>query len=86
LSLSQRTRRDSRESTRDALLNAACGLLTTQGLRAVTTNAVARSAGVEAALVSRWWPSEQALALDALRREWLDLATRIRHGTSRVGL
>jgi len=50
----------------------------TRDLLALTTNAVAQRAGVETAVGSRWWPSEEALALDALRREWLGRAAQMR--------
>lgn len=78
------TRRHSRGRTRDGVLDAACQLLVTQGLGALTIDAVAQSAGIDMAVISRWWPSEEALAFDALRREWLALAIRMRHGAVRV--
>jgi AcrR family transcriptional regulator len=59
---------------RDALLDSASILLITRGLIALTVDAVAERAGVSAESVYRWWPSEEALAMDVLRREWVALA------------
>jgi AcrR family transcriptional regulator len=73
-----RRRGPGRGGSREAILDAAGQLLVTRGLVALTLDAVARHADVEASLISRWWTSEEALALDALRREWLTLAVRVR--------
>jgi AcrR family transcriptional regulator len=75
-----------RGDSREAILDAACQLLVTRGLVALTLDAVASRADVEASLISRWWPSEEALALDALRQEWLALAVRVHHRAVRIGL
>jgi AcrR family transcriptional regulator len=75
-----------RGESREAILDAACQLLVTRGLVALTLDAVARRADVETSLISRWWPSEEALALDVLRQEWLALAVRVRRGAVRIGL
>jgi AcrR family transcriptional regulator len=75
-----------RGSSREAILDAAGQLLVTRGLVALTLDAVARRADVEASLISRWWPSEEALALDALRQEWLALAVRVRRRAVLIGL
>jgi AcrR family transcriptional regulator len=72
--------------SREAILDAAGQLLVTRGLVALTLDAVARRADVEASLISRWWPSEEALALDALRQEWLALAVQIRRRAVRIDL
>jgi AcrR family transcriptional regulator len=68
----------------DAILDAAGELLVTRGLGALTLEAVARRANVDTSLVCRWWPSERALALDALRHEWLALADWELHGAEGV--
>jgi AcrR family transcriptional regulator len=75
-----------RGGSREAILDAAGQLLVTRGLVALTLDAVARRADVEASLISRWWPSEEALALDALRQEWLALAVQIRRRAVRIDL
>jgi AcrR family transcriptional regulator len=75
-----------RGGSREAILDAAGQLLVTRGLVALTLDAVARRADVEASLISRWWPSEEALALDALRQEWLALAVQVRRRAVRIGL
>jgi AcrR family transcriptional regulator len=69
---------------REAILDAAAQLLVTNGLVALTAEAVAGRAHIEASAISRWWPSEEALALDALRHEWLALAGRVSAGTGCV--
>jgi AcrR family transcriptional regulator len=60
--------------------------LVTRGLVAVTIDAVAARARVSARLIRRWWPSEEALALEVLHQEWVALAGRIRRGASDFGL
>jgi AcrR family transcriptional regulator len=64
------------ERGRDAVLDAAGELLVTRGLIAVSVEAVARRARVGEDLICRWWPSEEALALDALQHEWVALAAK----------
>jgi AcrR family transcriptional regulator len=61
---------------RDAVLDAAGELLVTRGLIAVSVEAVAERARVSKHLIGRWWPSEEALALDALHHEWVALAAK----------
>jgi AcrR family transcriptional regulator len=55
-------------------------------LVAVTTDAVAQRAHVSKRTIHRCWPSEEALALEVLRHEWLALARHIRRGASGFGL
>jgi AcrR family transcriptional regulator len=74
------------EPDREAVLDAAEELLVTRGLTAMTIEAVAAKAGVEVAAINRWWPSEEALAVDVLQYEWLALATRIRRRAHVFGL
>jgi AcrR family transcriptional regulator len=54
------------ERARKAILEAATELLLQRGLGAVSMDAVAESAGVSKATIYRWWPSKEALALDAM--------------------
>jgi AcrR family transcriptional regulator len=53
-----------------AILEAAAALLLERGLPAVSMDAVAERAGVSKATIYRWWPTKEALALDALYTEW----------------
>ena len=73
-----------RPARAEAILDAAGELLVTRGLGALTLEAVAQRANVGTSLVCRWWPSERALALDALRHEWLALAGAELHDTEGV--
>lgn len=68
----------SREATRRSALDAAGELLASEGLVGVTMAAVATRAGVDESVMTRWWPTEDALAVDVLRHEWLVRANRIR--------
>jgi AcrR family transcriptional regulator len=63
--------------TREQALDAAGELLTTRGLAGLTVDAVAERAGTTTQKIQRWWPSEEVLALDALRYEWLGLAAHV---------
>jgi AcrR family transcriptional regulator len=47
-------------------------LLLEHGLDAVSMDAVAQHAGVSKATIYRWWPTKEALALDALYAEWAE--------------
>ncbi len=58
------------ERARQAILGAAAELLLARGLSAVSMDAVAERAGVSKATIYRWWPTKEALALDALYTEW----------------
>jgi AcrR family transcriptional regulator len=58
------------ERARTAVLEAAAELLLTEGLAAVSMNAVAARAGVSKSTIYRWWRSKELLALDALYNEW----------------
>lgn len=55
-----------------AILAAAAELLLARGLSAVRMDAVAERAGVSKATIYRWWPTKEALALDALYAEWAE--------------
>jgi AcrR family transcriptional regulator len=58
------------ERARNAVLEAAAELLLTDGLAAVSMDAIAARAGVSKATIYRWWRSKELLALDALYYEW----------------
>lgn len=58
------------EKARLAILRATAGLLLSRGLAAVSMDAVAERAGVSKATIYRWWPTKEALALEALYTEW----------------
>ena len=58
------------EKAHQAILAAAAELLLARGLSAVSMDAVAERAGVSKATIYRWWPTKEALALDALYTEW----------------
>ncbi len=58
-----------------AILDAAAALMLDRGLAAVSMDAVAERAGVSKATIYRWWPTKEALALDALYTQW----STIRH-------
>jgi len=74
------------EPGRDSLLDAAGELLVTDGLAGLTFDAVAGRARVCRRSIERRWPTEEALALDVLRHEWLVLAGHIRRGAFEFGL
>ncbi|MEA2208979.1 MAG: hypothetical protein QOF54_1456 [Solirubrobacteraceae bacterium] len=74
------------ERGRDDVLDAAGELLVSRGLVALTLDAVAQRAHVDRSLISRWWPSEEALALDVLHHEWVALAAHVYRGAYRFGL
>lgn len=58
------------ETARTAILDAADVLLLARGLGAVSMDAIAERAGVSKATIYRWWPTKEALALDALYYDW----------------
>ncbi|MFL6163527.1 MAG: TetR/AcrR family transcriptional regulator [Jatrophihabitantaceae bacterium] len=68
------------EKARQAILHAGAELLLNRGLDAVSMDAVAEHAGVSKATIYRWWPTKEALALDAFYTEW---AQRGAAGTDR---
>ena len=51
-----------------AILDAAYGLLGSQGLAAATVDAIARASRVSKMTVYKWWPSREALLIDAFLR------------------
>jgi AcrR family transcriptional regulator len=58
------------EAARAAILDAADELLLARGLGAVSMDAIAERASVSKATIYRWWPTKEALALDALYDDW----------------
>ena len=58
------------EKARQAILAAASEALLARGLSGVSMDAIAERAGVSKATIYRWWPTKEALALDALYTEW----------------
>jgi AcrR family transcriptional regulator len=58
------------EKARTAIVEAAAELLLEQGLAPMSMDAVAARAGVSKATIYRWWPTKEALAMDALYDEW----------------
>jgi AcrR family transcriptional regulator len=66
----QRRGRPRSEKAKAAILEAATELLLARGLSGVSMDAVAERAGVSKATIYRWWPTKEALALDALYTEW----------------
>ncbi|MFI9387732.1 TetR/AcrR family transcriptional regulator [Kutzneria sp. NPDC052558] len=58
------------QQAHQAILTAAAELLLERALADVSMDAVAQRAGVSKATIYRWWPTKEALALDALYAEW----------------
>jgi AcrR family transcriptional regulator len=58
------------EQSRLAILDATTELLLEHGLAGASMDAVAERAGVSKATIYRWWPSKEALALEAVYRAW----------------
>lgn len=54
------------EASRVALLETAYGLMVDFPLASISTQQIASKAGVSTATVYRWWPTKEALLLDAL--------------------
>ena len=75
------------EAGRRAILDAAAELQLDRGLAAVTMDAIAERAGVSKATIYRWWPTKEAVALDALQADWATTRPRRRDtGTLRGDL
>ncbi len=66
----ERRGRPRSERAQAAILAAAADLLLEHGLDAVSMDALAQSAGVSKATIYRWWPTKEAVALDALAAAW----------------
>ena len=59
------TGRPRSETSRIALLETAYDLMKTEPLAEISTHQIAAKAGVSTATVYRWWPTKQALLVDA---------------------
>jgi AcrR family transcriptional regulator len=81
----QRRGRPRSEKAKAAILEAAAELLLARGLSGVSMDAVAEQAGVSKATIYRWWPTKEALALDALYTEWAAAAPSPRNTGSLRG-
>jgi AcrR family transcriptional regulator len=55
--------------TERAVLEGAYALMAAQGLAATTIDAVARKTGVSKVTIYKWWPSREALLIDAFLRK-----------------
>ena len=55
--------------TEKAVLEGAYLLMATKGLAAATIDAIARQAGVSKMTIYKWWPSREALLIDAFLRK-----------------
>jgi AcrR family transcriptional regulator len=64
----RRGRPRSRE-TEDAILDSAYRMMATDGLASATIDAVAKHSGVSRMTIYKWWPSREALLIDAFLRE-----------------
>jgi len=71
------------EARRAAALEAGGELLVARGLVGVTLDAVAERSRISRRAIERWWPSEEALALDVLHHEWVGLASQMLRGSHR---
>ena len=71
---------------RELVIAAAGQLLGSSGLDALTFDTLAAQAQVAEESIRRWWPSEEALVLDVLRREWIVRAAHVRRAAIRCGL
>lgn len=56
-------------ATEKAVLEGAYLLMATKGLAAATIDAIARRAGVSKVTIYKWWPSREALLIDAFLRK-----------------
>src|ERR1700737_2613138 len=66
-----------------AILDATTELLLEHGLIGANMDAVAERAGVSKATIYRWWPTKEALALDALYRSWSEVGPALDTGSLR---
>jgi AcrR family transcriptional regulator len=79
------SRTQTSEARRSSALEAGAELLASEGLLGLTMAAVATRARLEESVMSRWWPTEDALALEVLRHEWLVRANRIKTRSCMLG-
>ena len=57
------------EQSRDAVLRATSELMLEVGLRAMTTDEIARRSGASKATIYKWWPNKYAVAIEAFLTE-----------------
>jgi AcrR family transcriptional regulator len=69
-----------------AILAAVADLLRHRPMAQMSMDAVAARAGVSKATIYRWWPTKEALALDALCHEWGAVSEAIDTGALRGNL
>lgn len=55
--------------TEDAILDSAYRMMAAQGLAATSIDAIARDSGVSKMTIYKWWPSREALLIDAFLRQ-----------------
>lgn len=55
--------------TEEAILDSAYRMMATDGLTAASIDAIARQSGVSKMTVYKWWPSREALLIDAFLRQ-----------------
>jgi AcrR family transcriptional regulator len=55
--------------TADAILESAYRMMASDGLAATSIEAIARDSGVSKMTIYKWWPSREALLIDAFLRE-----------------
>ncbi|MBS0221887.1 MAG: TetR/AcrR family transcriptional regulator [Proteobacteria bacterium] len=72
--------------TERAVLEGAYALMAAKGLAATTIDAVARRAGVSKVTIYKWWPSREALLIDAFLRQAASLLPLSDEGDDPVAL
>jgi AcrR family transcriptional regulator len=55
--------------TEDAILDSAYRMMAAQGLAATTIDAIVRDSGVSKMTIYKWWPSREAVLIDAFLRQ-----------------
>ena len=55
--------------TEDAILESAYRMMAAEGLAATTIDAIARDSGVSKMTIYKWWPSREAVLIDAFLRQ-----------------
>ncbi len=55
--------------TEQAILDSAYGIMASEGLAAASIDAVARTSGVSKMTIYKWWPTREALLIDAFLRQ-----------------